>query len=79
MTYQDYIAWAKEYKSQADIICKKLNEKKGRIRYASAQERSEEEKKEQLLYAMKLDCLKTMAELEAIAKHIKESERREKV
>jgi len=79
MTYSDYIAWANEYRSQADIICKILSEKKARTRYASAQERSSEERKVQLLYSMKLECLKSYAELENIAKHIKESERIETI
>lgn len=79
MTYYDYIAWANEYRSQADVICRILSEKKAGLRFISPQERSSEERRVQLLRVMKRECLRSMAELENIAKHIKESERIETI
>lgn len=74
MNYQDYINWAEEYREQADILERKLAEKKEPRRFATALERSEFESSVRILYGMKLDCIKTMAILEEKARTIKERE-----
>ena len=74
MNYKDYIKWAEEYREQADILDRKLAEKKEPRRFATAMERSEFESSVRILYGMKLDCLKTMAILEDRARSIKERE-----
>lgn len=75
MTYEDYISWANEYREQVKVVEKKLEEHRGKKRFATARERQRTESAIRLLYEMRKDCLETALYLEHIAKKIKEKER----
>ncbi len=74
MTYQDYEKMADEYRAQAELLGKKLETRRKRRSFASAEERSEHETALKLLNEMKLDCRATETRLRNIAEYIKEAD-----
>lgn len=77
MTYRDYLDCAMQYREQADRIERAIIEKSRPMRFATAFDRSENERTVKGLYLIKLECLKTMAGLEKRGREIMERERRE--
>lgn len=61
ITKNDYLNWAKEYKEQATIIEKKIQEKKQIKHFKTCKERNLNDKSIESLYSMKNDCLYAMA------------------
>ncbi len=78
MTYQDYLDCALQYREQADKLDSIIKENSKPRRFKTAEERSENERSGRILYAMKLECLKTMVVLEQRGKEIRKQELRER-
>lgn len=76
MNYKDYFNWAQEYRSQAEILDRKLNERKKPRYFETSEQKKAFESSTRILYEMKLECLKTMLILEKKAEEIRESESR---
>ena len=74
MDYKDYKNWAKEYRQQVEILDRKLNGRKGKKKFPTAEERIVFENTTRILYEMRLDCIRTLAVLEQKAQQIKEAE-----
>ena len=74
MTRDDYIAWAEEYRRDADVLSEKIRTKQEllRSRFASAAERSQAERAVGLMLEMRENCLESMKKLIAQAESIKE-------
>ncbi len=78
MTYKDYKRWAREYKVQADVLGEKIEKRRAKRFFDSAEEREDNENAVQMLYEMRRDCLCTYKLLMTKADQIKEAEENEK-
>ena len=78
MDHIDYIRWAEDYRSQAELITQKIEARSKMKKFATAEERSEFEKGTQMLYEMRRECRITEALLLERAALIKEAEEHEK-
>lgn len=74
MDYKDYFDWAQEYRSQAEILSRKLEERKAPQYFETSEQKKSFESATRMLYEMKLECIKTMNILERKAVEIKECE-----
>lgn len=74
MTYKDYFDWANEYRQQADILSKKLAERRKTKKFPTAEQRKAFENATKILYEMHKECVNTMVILEEKARDIKERE-----
>ncbi len=78
MNYKDYFDWAQEYRTQAEILNKKLEDRKKSKKIMTPEQTKEFDSATRMLYEMRLECTKTMVILENKAKEIKEREDYEK-
>ena len=74
MDYTDYKNWANEYRQQVEVLDRKLNGRKDKKKFPTAEERMVFENTTRILYEMRLDCIRTLAILEKKAKQIREEE-----
>lgn len=74
MDYKDYFDWANEYRQQADILSKKLAERRKTKKFPTAEQRKAFENATKILYEMHKECVNTMVILEEKARDIKERE-----
>ena len=74
MDYKDYLNWANEYRQQADILSKKLAERRKIKKFATSEQRKAFESATKILYEMHKECTNTMVILEGKAREIRERE-----
>ena len=74
MNYTDYKNWANEYREQVEVLEMKLEERKNRKRFSTAEERMVFENTTRIFREMRRDCIRALAVLEQRAEQIKEAE-----
>lgn len=78
MTGEDYRKWADGYYHEAEVLHRKITEKRRKQFFKTAEEREKNDRAVERLYAMRVDCLKTHDILMKKAIQIEEMEKSEK-
>ncbi len=73
MTYRDYRKWANDYLQQAEVLEKKISDRRSRGYFESAEEREANERAVAQLYEMRRDCMFTHDLLMERAEQFKET------